>query len=293
MQKELSSQPGAIPDNFNHKAETAMEIRMQTNLIKVLALAASLTMAPTYAGETEEAKETAGSTIFHQNVDANDMKIAVIGSGDGAGDSESEHTFIEFKFAEDGGGDSKSEDTFIEFKSSEDGVAAIKKVIKTLSQTEWGDLNDQEKQALLATLEDLDDEMELEIAMDLNQDSSAAGTIAIIAFFGLPLLILVAVLYYKHRKRMIKLALVKDYLDAGKDVPNEVLAMLNDGESDGSANSFQSGVRNIAVGAGLFLFLGLLIDWGIASVALIPLFIGIGKLIVWRMNKDSSDNLAS
>ena len=134
--------------------------------------------------------------------------------------------------------------------------------------------------------------LEVQHEIDIDGDSSAESIIAIIAVFGLPLFLLVAVLYYKHRKRMVKVALIKDYLDAGKDVPAEVLVAINGGEPDAPADSFQSAVRNIALGAGLFLFLGLLIDWDLAAVALIPLFIGIGKLIVWRINRNATEQQA-
>ena len=93
----------------------------------------------------------------------------------------------------------------------------------------------------------------------------------------------------RSRKRLIKVALVKDYLDAGKDVPSEVLVAINGPASDAPASSLDGAVRNISIGLGLFLALSLLADWSLATVALIPLFIGIGKLIVWRMNKDSAD----
>ena len=42
----------------------------------------------------------------------------------------------------------------------------------------------------------------------------------------------------------------------------------------------------------LLLFLGLLIYWYLAAVALIPLFIGIGKLIVWRINRNATEQQA-
>jgi hypothetical protein len=91
---------------------------------------------------------------------------------------------------------------------------------------------------------------------------------------------------YQQRKRLIKVALVKDYLDAGKDIPSDVLVAINGSASSAPASSLDGAVRNISIGLGLFLALGLLANWSLATVALIPLLIGIGKLIIWRMNKD-------
>ncbi len=218
------------------------------------------------------------------------IKIVVLGSDDG--EIETGRTALDT--GDYASGDEK-DGVLISLESSEDGIASIKDIVKTLAMTQWHDLSEEEKEQLLDSLENLDAEMTFEVHpdIDMSSNSSGEGIIAIIAVFGLPLFLLIAILFYKHRKRMVKVALVKDYLDAGKDVPAEVLTAINGAEPDAPANSFQSGVRNIAMGAGLFLFLGLLIDWGLAAVALIPLFIGIGKLIVWHINKDSTDNQAS
>jgi succinate dehydrogenase flavin-adding protein (antitoxin of CptAB toxin-antitoxin module) len=273
---------------------------MKTSLLKALPLTAALLMPSAFATEPAEQQDAVKQT-FEKHVEMvlsasedgpeKTMKIVVRGSDDG--ETKTWITDVDSD-SDEVSPSSEADSTLIRFQSSEDGIASIKKVIKTLAMTEWQDLSKEDKEELLETLENLDDDMELEVRHDieLNSDSDAQSIIAIIAVFGLPLFLLIAVLYYKHRKRMVKVALVKDYLDAGKDVPADVLVAINGGEPDAPADSFQSAVRNIAIGAGLFLFLGLMIDWDLAAVALIPLFIGIGKLIVWRMNRDATDNQA-
>jgi|TARA_B110000093_G_scaffold140952_1_gene151648 hypothetical protein len=43
------------------------------------------------------------------------------------------------------------------------------------------------------------------------------------------------------------------------------------------------------IGVGLLLFLGILIGWDVASVALIPIFIDLARLLVWKLSsKDKS-----
>jgi hypothetical protein len=142
----------------------------------------------------------------------------------------------------------------------------------------------------LGSLDGLDEEITIQMIPDnaMNYDSDAEGLVAIIAVFGLPMFLLLAILFYKHRKRMVKVALIKDYLAAGKDVPIEVLTVINGAEPEAPTDSLQSAVRSIALGIGLILFLGIAISWELAAVGLIPLFIGIGKLVVWRMNRDTS-----
>lgn len=271
---------------------------MKTSLLSALPLSAALMLSLATAAEPVE-QQPAQQQSVEKHVEvllsATDdgpektMKIVVRGSDDGE-----TQTWVTDIDSDQDASDPEDDQTFIRFQSSEDGIASINKVIKTLAMTEWQDLSEEDKQKLLETLETLDDDMELEVhhEIDIDGDSSAESIIAIIAVFGLPLFLLVAVLYYKHRKRMVKVALIKDYLDAGKDVPAEVLVAINGGEPDAPADSFQSAVRNIALGAGLFLFLGLLIDWDLAAVALIPLFIGIGKLIVWRINRNATEQQA-
>lgn len=277
---------------------------MNINLFKALPLSAALMLSPVLGAESAE-EQDAQQQIVEKHVEIvlsateegpeKTMKIVVRGSGDDDIDTWVTDINSDEELAGDEEAPGEQEGTMIRFQSSEDGIASVKKVIKTLAMTEWQDLSGEEKEQLIDSLEALDDDMELEVRhdIDIDSDSSAEAIIAIIAVFGMPLFIIIAILYYKHRKRMVKVALVKDYLDAGKDVPAEVLTAINGAEPDAPADSFQSAVRNIAVGAGLFLFLGLLVGWDIAAVALIPLFIGIGKLIVWRMNRESNDNQAS
>lgn len=277
---------------------------MNINLFKALPLSAALMLSPVLGAESAE-EQDAQQQIVEKHVEIvlsateegpeKTMKIVVRGSGDDDIDTWVTDINSDEELAGDEEALGEQEGTMIRFQSSEDGIASVKKVIKTLAMTEWQDLSGEEKEQLIDSLETLDDDMELEVRhdIDIDSDSSAEAIIAIIAVFGMPLFIIIAILYYKHRKRMVKVALVKDYLDAGKDVPAEVLTAINGAEPDAPADSFQSAVRNIAVGAGLFLFLGLLVGWDIAAVALIPLFIGIGKLIVWRMNRESNDNQAS
>ncbi|MGB1869246.1 MAG: DUF6249 domain-containing protein [Porticoccaceae bacterium] len=267
--------------------------------VRALPLVAVLLAATTYTTGSVEAQET------QQQAEEMNMEFSVPASDDSAakrvkimirGDAEGGNleTIIEEIASEEDSTDSEESSAFISIESSGDGIASIKEVIKTLAVTEWENLGEEDKQELLSSLDNLDDEMTIQVHRDadITEDSDAEDIVAIIAVFGLPLFLLIAILYYKHHKRMVKVALIKDYLAAGKDVPIEVLTVINGEEPDAPSDSFQSAVRNIAVGIGLILFLGIAISWELAAVGLIPLFIGIGKLVVWRMNRDSSATLA-
>jgi len=76
--------------------------------------------------------------------------------------------------------------------------------------------------------------------------------------------------------------LVSKFIDAGKEVPEEILRDVT--EIDSTDNSLKKGIRLIGVSTGVLLFLGILVGWGIASVALIPLFIGIARVVSWKLS---------
>lgn len=258
-------------------------------LVAVLMTAASFAAEPAEEQETQQQSEEMNmefSVSASDDSPAKGVKIMIRGDTEGA----NLETIIEEFASEEDSTDGEESAAFISIESSGDGIASIKEVIKTLAMTQWSDLGEEDKQELLTSLESLDDEMTIQVHrdIDMTEDSDAEGIVAIIAVFGLPLFLLIAILYYKHRKRMVKAALIKDYIAAGKDVPTEVLTVINGAEPDAPADSFQSAVRSITLGMGLILFLGIAVSWELAAVGLIPLFIGIGKLIVWRMNRDSS-----
>jgi len=73
----------------------------------------------------------------------------------------------------------------------------------------------------------------------------------------------------------------------GQPIPNEVLnntknAVIND--------DYQAGIRQMCVGAGLAIFLGLIIGdlgWGIGALVF---FIGLGKWYIGRQNRMENPN---
>ena len=102
---------------------------------------------------------------------------------------------------------------------------------------------------------------------------------AIVMVFGLPVFILLLVLMFGHRKRRQKMDLIKTYLDAGKDVPEQILREFS-GAGD---NSLKRGVTPVAVGLGMIVASFILEDsTELAAFGLIPLFIGLARLVYWK-----------
>ncbi len=60
--------------------------------------------------------------------------------------------------------------------------------------------------------------------------------------------------------------------------------LIGHGATGAPSGNLERGIMLMGIGTGLFLFLGLLIDWGVASVALIPLFIGVARVVIWVLS---------
>ena len=58
---------------------------------------------------------------------------------------------------------------------------------------------------------------------------------------------------------------------------------MSSGAAGAPTGNFERGIMLMGIGIGLFLFLGMLIGWDIASVALIPLFIGVARVVIWSL----------
>ncbi|MFK8019825.1 MAG: DUF6249 domain-containing protein [Pseudomonadales bacterium] len=109
---------------------------------------------------------------------------------------------------------------------------------------------------------------------------------AIMMSLGMPILILLMVLFFSHRRRRQRLELVKTYLDANRDVPENILAGF-DGASGGHLSS---GVKMVGLGLGIILAVYLLADnYRVAALGLIPLFIGLSRLVLWKLEGDAED----
>lgn len=108
---------------------------------------------------------------------------------------------------------------------------------------------------------------------------------AIMMSLGMPILILLLVLIYSYRRRKQKLELVKTFLDANRDVPENILTEF-DGESN---NNLSSGIKITGLGVGIILAIYLLTDsYEVAALGLIPLFIGLSRLLLWRLEDSTA-----
>src|SRR5207253_5246312 len=104
-----------------------------------------------------------------------------------------------------------------------------------------------------------------------------------LSIFGAPVLIvimigLVALLVSRSRQRTIRMSVEK-----GQPVPAELLAPHT--RAVRQRSDVRRGVTWTMVGLGLMIFFGAVNEWegGVWSIGLIPFLIGLGYLMVWKL----------
>ena len=110
---------------------------------------------------------------------------------------------------------------------------------------------------------------------------------AIVFTLGLPVIILVLVLVFSNRKRKQKMQLISSYLEADQPVPAHVMAEF--GSDTGTNSTFRSGLTLTLVGLAIAIFLGVVEDWETATLGLIPIAIGVARLVSWKYGNDQNN----
>lgn len=253
-----------------------MKIRLLKPLIVVLALyllpigiISAVLTSPVYADETADTRT--------HSLDINGHKIKLILDSEGLVHEATSAPSI------------SDDHVFISMSADEAEISALGGILSKLVDTEWDQLNASEKEEIIEALEKIEDGVEIDIEADFGAGKVLVAVIAILSTFGLPFIIIALILYYRHRKRRQRDILIGKFIDAGKEVPIEILAPS--GASDSLSGNLERGIMLMGIGTGLFLFLGMLIDWGVASVALIPLFVGVARVAIWRLG-DQAEKVA-
>lgn len=102
--------------------------------------------------------------------------------------------------------------------------------------------------------------------------------IPILIFFVLPLLILFLILYFVYKGRKAKYNTYQKMAASGQPIPEETLKEM----SEEDMKMRNEGLRDICLGVGLAIFLGIILDEiGVGIGALIAC-IGLGKLLSWN-----------
>jgi len=180
-------------------------------------------------------------------------------------------------------------------KTSDD--EKIKKVTKLISEfdsdfgeelaLELGSLSEQDKAKLVKKLD-----QGFSFRNEIDAVPTGAVLIAlpaVILIFGGPLFLVIALLAFGHRKRKQKMELVELYIKHDRDIPEHVINGLDSG---GSASSLKSGLTLTAVGLGVVAALGASGAEEAVGFGLIPMFLGIARLIFWSLVERKNESKA-
>ncbi|MEO8134998.1 MAG: DUF6249 domain-containing protein [Betaproteobacteria bacterium] len=125
--------------------------------------------------------------------------------------------------------------------------------------------------------------------MDFDSMGGAVALLAVVLIFGTPIIIVIAILVHKAtRTRRIHQTVVA-LAEKGLPIPPDLFV---DRPSADTTSSLHKGVILIAVGAGLTIFfLSTPSRQGLWGVGIIPLLIGVGYLIVWKLEGKKPDKV--
>ena len=109
--------------------------------------------------------------------------------------------------------------------------------------------------------------------------------VALVLFgiFVLPIILIVVVLYFIYKNRRAKYDAYKSMAESGQSIPQEELRQMSEPLTDRTL--FNKGVRNVCLGIGLAIFLGIWMgDFGV-GIGILVACIGIGELLVNYFSK--------
>jgi uncharacterized membrane protein len=119
----------------------------------------------------------------------------------------------------------------------------------------------------------------------------AVSIVSIIVIFLLaPLLIIFVVFYFVNKNRKERYKLAQMAIQNGQPIPDEVLKG-NTPNTKEDSNDYTAGLRQIFLGIGLAIFLGIVagkIGFGIGALVFC---IGLGKVVIAKMSGANSDPL--
>ena len=107
--------------------------------------------------------------------------------------------------------------------------------------------------------------------------------IVFLTIFGLPVAVVGLIMYFSFSKSRAMHKTVRMMVEKGQPVPE---ALLNPPPVVRQRSDLRRGVTLLMIGAGLMVFFAAVNDWegGAWSLGIIPFLIGLGYLLVWRLD---------
>ncbi|MDQ3117807.1 MAG: DUF6249 domain-containing protein [Verrucomicrobiota bacterium] len=104
-----------------------------------------------------------------------------------------------------------------------------------------------------------------------------------LALFGTPVAVVATIMYFSFSKNRAMHRTVRMMVEKGQPVPE---SLLNPPPVVRQRSDLRRGIVLLMVGSGLVIFLGAVNDWdgGAWSIGIIPFMIGLGYLLVWKLD---------
>jgi hypothetical protein len=115
--------------------------------------------------------------------------------------------------------------------------------------------------------------------------------ISVLALFGTPVLIVGLIMYFSFSKSRALHRTVRMMVEKGQPVPEP---LLNPPPVVRQRSDVRRGVVLVMVGLGLMIFFAAVNDWegGAWSLGIIPFLIGVGYLLVWKLEVRKEDRFS-
>lgn len=176
-------------------------------------------------------------------------------------------------------------------------LSIITDIVEAAGEDLSEDEQNEVEQDIKEAVEDIEDAFEqLEVEQDSSHGKSDDGGIwdngvsfiealipltAIVVVFGTPIMIVAAVMYFSYRKKRLMHDTINQYVSSGKDIPPEVLKGLQ--KEVTPTNNLHKGLVMTGIGLGMITCFGIMGGVEPAALGLIPLFIGLAQLLIWKL----------
>lgn len=111
-----------------------------------------------------------------------------------------------------------------------------------------------------------------------NTSETVIAVTAIVFIFGLPLLIIFVIFFFRYKNRKAQYRLAEQALASGQPLPEHFFKEAAAAQTDIRSK----GINNIFMGIGLFIFLWAITgEFGLGCIGLLIMFTGFGQLVIY------------
>ncbi|MCF0258119.1 DUF6249 domain-containing protein [Bacteroides heparinolyticus] len=118
-----------------------------------------------------------------------------------------------------------------------------------------------------------------------NASETLIAITAIVFIFGLPLLIIFTIFFFRYKNRKAKYRLAEQALASGQQLPENFF------KETAATDTRTKGINNIFTGIGLFIFLWAITGrFAIGCIGLLIMFTGFGQLVIYYTQQSNDGN---